>query len=568
MAWYRGHVYLPTADRIWENLDYSRQPLTPEEELSWRAAGYTQAHFTGEMYDSTRPMPAWTQQVADDIGLQQPGFVFYRMETSVIMPTHVDLFRRYCEVFGVERHRVWRAIVFLVDWQPGHYFEIDGQPIMDYVCGDYVVWSADTPHAASNIGTATRYTLQITGVDLSPRQEQQGHYHDLFWDNMPSLHGRGTWLGFLANRLVSKTWLRHCDDPWMIWTGTGRIRQLETLQFSDDQLAAMDHKLTLYLYEPLSCYEQSMNRGYYHEFAHPYPLSSMRALELDSAAVLAQRHAGQLQLTVRTGDRGCSALGPSYPLLQLETHDLFLRQEATREYPLRSGVPAHRFWCGNWRWTPHRHLIMAYLSQWPGVYSWHLDAGWDILRDNGWFDLDQLQLDDPARWQALRDGSDRINAAALRIDGGSHQQLVTSVDACAIPLGTAADSGSRSFLDSYVDAAIAVVTESRFASPFANFSEKALAPMGMLRPFIMVGPHGTLSYMRELGFKTFDRWWDESYDSEPDPQARMLMIYDVLDDIASKRWTDLLQMLDEMSEVLAHNRQQVSQLAFDRSIQG
>mgnify|MGYP001387133250 FL=1 len=56
-----------------------------------------------------------------------------------------------------------RIIVFLEDWKSGHYFELDGKPIMDYKAGTYVEWSADVEHMAANIGVDYRYTLQITG---------------------------------------------------------------------------------------------------------------------------------------------------------------------------------------------------------------------------------------------------------------------------------------------------------------------------------------------------------------------------------------------------------------------
>jgi hypothetical protein len=161
--WYRGHIH-PYWVKGYRNFKYVKQPLTQEELDTWRDQGYTHESFTGAMYDSTNPMPPWCTAVAEKLGLHKSGFVFYKMVTGDIMPTHVDHFRRYCEVFEVERKDVWRAIIFLQDWKPGHYFEIDGMPIMDYKEGDYVVWSCDTPHAASNIGVDERYTLQITGV--------------------------------------------------------------------------------------------------------------------------------------------------------------------------------------------------------------------------------------------------------------------------------------------------------------------------------------------------------------------------------------------------------------------
>jgi hypothetical protein len=160
--WFRGHL-----DPIWsdqyKSFSYVRQPLTNQEESEWRNVGYTNEYFTGLMYDSTNTMPEYCNAISAKIGLKNCGFVFYKMTTGVVMPTHVDHFNRYCKVFNIEKTQVWRAIVFLNDWAPGHYFEIDGNAIVHYKKGEYVLWSNETPHAASNIGLVDRYTLQITG---------------------------------------------------------------------------------------------------------------------------------------------------------------------------------------------------------------------------------------------------------------------------------------------------------------------------------------------------------------------------------------------------------------------
>jgi hypothetical protein len=161
--WSKGHITLERSDE-YRHLMYNRQPLTDAELIAWREQGYTHEHFTGMMYDSKNPMPSWVVDIAQKIGLDNCGFVFYKMETGNIMPVHVDHYRQYCNVFNVNRNKVWRAVVFLEDWKSGHYFEIDGVAICNYRAGEYILWSADTPHAASNIGTLDRYTLQITGT--------------------------------------------------------------------------------------------------------------------------------------------------------------------------------------------------------------------------------------------------------------------------------------------------------------------------------------------------------------------------------------------------------------------
>jgi len=160
---YRG--FIPKMwDDEYKNFQYVRQPITGEEADAWRDQGYTHTTTTGKMYDSKNPMPEWVEKVASLLNLRNPGFVFYRMDTLDIMPVHVDHFNTYCKVFKKERQDVRRAIVFLEDWKPGHYFEVEQVGVVNYKAGEYVLWDADAPHAASNIGVDPRYTLQITGT--------------------------------------------------------------------------------------------------------------------------------------------------------------------------------------------------------------------------------------------------------------------------------------------------------------------------------------------------------------------------------------------------------------------
>jgi hypothetical protein len=86
------------------------------------------------------------------------------MDTLDIMPPHYDHFEAYCRIFNKEQNEVYRAILFLEDWKPGHYFEYNKISFNNWNKGDYVMYSYDIEHAASNIGIQPRYTLQITGT--------------------------------------------------------------------------------------------------------------------------------------------------------------------------------------------------------------------------------------------------------------------------------------------------------------------------------------------------------------------------------------------------------------------
>jgi hypothetical protein len=81
-----------------------------------------------------------------------------------------------------------------------------------------------------------------------------------------------------------------------------------------------------------------------------------------------------------------------------------------------------------------------------------------------------------------------------------------------------------------------------------------------MNPFVIAGAPNCLKYLKELGFKTFDRWWDESYDQEEDHEKRMLKIFDVIDYIDSLSIDQLKKITEEMNDVLIHNKNQILEI--------
>ena len=81
----------------------------------------------------------------------------------LVLPLHSDDYKLYRNKFNLDIDDVFRILVFLEDWKSGHYFEFNGEPIVNWKKGDYLKWNGKVPHMAANIGVEPRYTLQITG---------------------------------------------------------------------------------------------------------------------------------------------------------------------------------------------------------------------------------------------------------------------------------------------------------------------------------------------------------------------------------------------------------------------
>ena len=100
-----------------------------------------------------------------------------------------------------------------------------------------------------------------------------------------------------------------------------------------------------------------------------------------------------------------------------------------------------------------------------------------------------------------------------------------------------------------------IVTETVYFDEKLHLTEKIFKPIVSRRPFILVAAPGNLAYLKSYGFKTFDRWIDESYDNEQDPDRRMQLIAAEMKKLCSLSHTQLLAMHHEMQDVLEYNHQ-------------
>ena len=107
----------------------------------------------------------------------------------------------------------------------------------------------------------------------------------------------------------------------------------------------------------------------------------------------------------------------------------------------------------------------------------------------------------------------------------------------------------------YLKTWVSVITETLYEDwkPTVFFSEKIFKPIRAHHPFVLVCHHNALYWLKRLGFKTFDKWWDESYDTEPDPVKRMEMICKVLQELKKYTLQEWINLYNEMKETLEHN---------------
>ena len=70
---------------------------------------------------------------------------------------------------------------------------------------------------------------------------------------------------------------------------------------------------------------------------------------------------------------------------------------------------------------------------------------------------------------------------------------------------------------------------------------------------MILGNPGTLEYLREKGYLTFSRWFDENYDQDAPLEDRIQIIINNLKYIKSLSNTELMKMFYEMRIICNHN---------------
>ena len=132
---------------------------------------------------------------------------------------------------------------------------------------------------------------------------------------------------------------------------------------------------------------------------------------------------------------------------------------------------------------------------------------------------------------------------------------------------TAPSCSSADFnMDDYANTKFEVVLETLFDDNRIQLTEKILRPIACGHPFILASTLGSLAYLRDYGFRTFDGIVDESYDSEPDPVVRLNLIVAAMKTITE--WTPEQQLFNQakIKEITNYNKQHFFSEQFFNSI--
>lgn len=364
----------------------------------------------------------------------------------------------------------------------------------------------------------------------------------------------------------------------MIWAANTYITPLHEHRHTEEEVEYMNkYGLHIFLYEPLCSYYDGdpdaafgpFNCGFYSEYPNTNPAPELNgAAELDSISVYC--HNNHLtNVTIHTGDYDVENQYPRYTnQMKLLCNDPFLRglsvyDHIDQGYKTRENL-TKRFISANWRFTPARCIISALLCKRDTHLGWFYTIDPELLKKVKWMDFGEIKQTNPEFLDDLTKGLDYLNNTSpycldLKTEEtntvkelfGHFYPKVPGYENHNNPV--AYNPVRLTLQDYYKQSFVDVVNESRFAQPTANISEKVIQAVQYKTPFLLVAPQHSLKYMKEFGYKSFDKWWDESYDQCESHFERILKIYEIIKWLDTLSYDELFNMYEEMKPVLDHN---------------
>jgi hypothetical protein len=244
--------------------------------------------------------------------------------------------------------------------------------------------------------------------------------------------------------------------------------------------------------------------------------------------------------------------------MRVLVYDYFLKQQFNnlpsfedrlRAFETRPKV-RRRFLALNYKPRPHRVALLARLLR---------DGLWDKGHISfGGFE-ENARIQQGVSWSRAAGMSE----VAMERDIASIMPYVEALDRLGV---VSLDSLQRNHIgkvlssslqndpvDAYDDTWFTVTTETGMGPNLNRITEKTPKPFLNFHPSLIFGGVGALALARELGFRTFSNWFDESYDLVKDRHDRFDCVYAELVRLSAMTDAEWLAMEIEMRPLLIEN---------------
>lgn len=202
------------------------------------------------------------------------------------------------------------------------------------------------------------------------------------------------------------------------------------------------------------------------------------------------------------------------------------------------------FLCFNRRYRDHRLLFGLLLHK-------------HELLDCSYFSLAKYQPENTADFRSIADAINRqLHNNILEI---SPENIYKFDDKLPLVLDTDDFNGlhptavTDTITNLYNNSLVHIISETNFYTNIIHQTEKTIKPIANMQPFIMLGSPNSLKSIKDMGFKTFSDFWDESYDLEFDHTLRLLKIVELCKTIS--QWTPerKIEFTHQVKDIVEYN---------------
>lgn len=219
------------------------------------------------------------------------------------------------------------------------------------------------------------------------------------------------------------------------------------------------------------------------------------------------------------------------------------------------GIGSYLFGLFLGRATVHRNVILYQVqNQWPNRFlisrltaltpdGVRVPEPWNIRNFTNYRLLETLADWDPENQQSIIDWFET--------------QTFSSLDSRTVKDQYGDPSNhfvhNRSLLQHYHKFNIELVCESYTLGDTFFPTEKTVRPIAATRPWLIYGPPGFVQRLKNMGFRSFESLWDESYDQLEGP-ARWAAMKSVIQNLIDMDMETLNQTLQQAHAIALHNR--------------
>jgi len=249
-----------------------------------------------------------------------------------------------------------------------------------------------------------------------------------------------------------------------------------------------------------------------------------------------------------------------YKTFEIVYHDTYLTDYLCRQPNLVSSSASnklkYKFLCTNYRYASHRHLMAAYLITKNSKISWAYEGSVENLQNLLIFDLAST-----SKLNDIVQGIDILNKKIpLSLDMNYNRVKTSGKLSDQLFLYPTDQELKRVDKTIYQDTFCSIICESEFFEITSNISEKTTNAIYNKRPFVVMGSPNTLRLIKDLGFKTFDTFWSEDYDTFYDSKVRFEKVCDTIDFINDFSLDKCADLLVQMNEILEYNYNKLHEL--------